>query len=115
MFGVQLMAYQFLNGFTTSLNKKLNANDGLLPITDARALAEKLGANHSYLVINDGTGAEIVKTYAFGNEVKIERAKDGTTAKTFPAGSCVKWEFTQSGFNDLGCPSEEKSDCGCGS
>ena len=55
-----------------------------------------------------------VKAYAFGTQVKIERAKDGTTAKTFPAGSCVKWEFTQSGFNDLGCPTTENSeDCGC--
>ncbi|WP_268747404.1 hypothetical protein [Rodentibacter pneumotropicus] len=39
--------------------------------------------------------------------------KDGTEAKAFPAGSCVKWEFTESAFNDLGCPSEEKSDCCC--
>ena len=108
------MKYQFLNGFSTSLIEKLNATDGLLPITEARALAEKLGENHTYLVINDGTGAEIVKAYAFGTQVKVERAKDGTTAKTFPAGSCVKWEFTQSGFNDLGCPTAENSeDCGC--
>ena len=55
------MKYQFLNGFSTSLTEKLNATDGLLPITEARALAEKLGENHTYLVINDGTGAEIVK------------------------------------------------------
>lgn len=108
------MKYQFLNGFSASLTEKLNATDGLLPITEARALAEKLGENHTYLVINDGTGAEIVKAYAFGTQVKIERAKDSTTAKTFPAGSCVKWEFTQSGFNDLGCPTAENSeDCGC--
>lgn len=107
------MKYKWLNGFSTSLNGKLNAADGLLPITEARALAERLGADHTYLVINDGTGAEIVKAYAFGNEVKIERGKDGTEPKTFPAGSCVKWEFTQSAFNDLGCPSKEKSDCGC--
>ena len=108
------MKYQFLNVFSTSLTEKLNATDGLLPITEARALAEKLGENHTYLVINDGTGAEIVKAYAFGTQVKVERAKDGTTAKTFPAGSCVKWEFTQSGFNDFGCPTAENSeDCGC--
>lgn len=108
------MKYQFLNGFSTSLAEKLNTTDGLLPITEACVLAEKLGENHTYLVINDGTGAEIVKAYAFGTQVKIERAKDSTTAKTFPAGSCVKWEFTQSGFNDLGCPTAENSEnCGC--
>ncbi|OOF40840.1 hypothetical protein BKK47_02740 [Rodentibacter mrazii] len=107
------MKYQFLNGFNASLTEKLNATDGLLPIINAKELAEKLGENHTYLVINDGTGAEIVKAYAFGNEVKIERGKDGTEAKTFPTGSCVKWEFTESAFNDLGCPSEEKGDCCC--
>lgn len=103
------MNYTFLNGFSASLSEKLNATDGLLPITNARELAEKLGEKHSYLVINDGTGAEIVKVSAFGNEVKIERGKDGTTAKTFPAGSCVKWEFTESAFKDIGCPTED--DC----
>lgn len=112
VWGVKM--YKWLNGYSTSLNGKLNATDGLLPIADARELDEKLDADHTYLVINDGTGAEIVKTYAFGNEVKIERGQDGTTAKTFPAGACVKWEFTQSAFNDLGCPSEEKSGCCCG-
>ncbi|QLD33151.1 hypothetical protein [Mannheimia varigena] len=101
--------YKWLNGYSTSLNGKLNATDGLLPITNARGLAEKLGADHTYIVINDGTGAEIVKAYAFGNEVKIERGKDGTQAKTFPTGSCVKWEFTQAAFNDIGCPTED--DC----
>lgn len=107
--------YKFLNGYTATLNKKLKTNDGLLPIADTKTLTDKLGADHSYLVINDGTGAEIVKAYTFGNQIKIERGKDGTQAKTFPMGSCVKWEFTQSAFNDLGCPSGEKSECcGCG-
>lgn len=105
------MKYKWLNGYSTSLSGKLNATDGILPITNARELAEKLGEDHTYLVINDGTGAEIVKAYAFGNEVKIERGKDGSSAKAFPMGSCVKWEFTQSAFNDLGCPNHENSEC----
>lgn len=107
------MNYTFLNGFNTSLNQKLNAIDGLLPITNARELAERLGDKHSYLVINDGTGAEIVKATAFGNEVKIERGKDGTIVKTFPSGSCVKWEFTESAFKDLGCLAEEENETCC--
>lgn len=106
--------YKFLNGFNASLNQKLNATDGLLPITNARELAERLGDKHSYLVINDGTGAEIVKATAFGNEVKIERGKDGTIAKAFPAGSCVKWEFTEAAFKDLGCSTEDDcEECCC--
>lgn len=95
--------YKWLNGYSTSLSGKLNATDGLLPITNARELAEMLGENHTYLTINDGTGAEIVKAYAFGNEVKIERGKDGTAAKAFPTGSCVKWEATESGITETVC------------
>lgn len=102
------MSYQWLNGFSTVLNEKLNATDGLLTIDGAKALAEKLDANHTYLVLNDGTGAEIVKAYAFGNEVKIERGKDGTEPKTFPAGACVKWEATKSGIEETICNADFK-------
>lgn len=109
-----MTTYKWLNGYSTSLNAKLSSTDGILPIDDAQQLAKRLDAAHSYLVINDGTGAEIVKVIAFGEQVKIERGKDGTEPKTFPAGTCVKWEFTQAAFNDLGCPSEEKSNCCCG-
>lgn len=101
VWGVKM--YKWLNGYRTSLNGKLNAADGLLPITDARELAEKLGEGYTYLVINDGTGAEIVKAYGFGNAVKIERGKDGTEPKTFPAGACVKWEATKSGIEETIC------------
>lgn len=75
------MSYKWLNGYSTVLNDKLNAKDGLLPIDDAKNLAETLDSDHTYLTINDGTGAEIVKAYAFGNEVKIERGQDGTERK----------------------------------
>lgn len=112
------MKYKWLNGFTTSLNGKLNATDGLLPITNARELAEMLDEDHTYLVINDGTGAEIIKAYRFGNEVKIERGKDGTQAKTFPSGACVKWEVTKQGMTETVCNSDfkccEDLDKGCG-
>ncbi|MCW9710003.1 hypothetical protein L5B71_03745 [Avibacterium sp. 21-586] len=107
------MTYKFLNGFTASLNEKLSTTDKLLPIAEARALAERLNDDHTYLVINDGTGSEIIKAYRFGNEVKIERGQDDTQAKTFPMGACVKWEFTQSAFNDLGCPTEENCESCC--
>ncbi len=118
--------YKWLNGYSTSLNAKLSSTDGLLPIDDAATLATKLDADHTYLVINDGTGAEIVKAIAFGNQVKIERGKDGTEAKTFPAGSCVKWEVTKQGMTETVCNSDfsccdfdenccgKQSGCGCG-
>ncbi|WP_157019662.1 hypothetical protein [Muribacter muris] len=45
--------------------------------------------------------------------MKIERGKDGTTAKTFPTGACVKWEFTEGAFKDIGCPTEDNSEKCC--
>lgn len=102
------MKYKWLNGYKATLSEKLTATDRLLPITNARELAEMLGEDHTYLVINDGTGAEIVKAYRFGNEVKIERGQDGTTSKAFPTGSCVKWEATESGITETVCNGDFK-------
>lgn len=112
------MKYKWLNGYKTALSEKLTATDRLLPITNARELAEMLGEDHTYLVINDGTGAEIVEAYAFGKEVKIERGKDGTQAKTFPSGACVKWEVTKQGMTETVCNSDFSccdfdEECGC--
>lgn len=102
------MSYKWLNGYSTVLNDKLNAKDGLLPIDDAKILAETLDSDHTYLTINDGTGAEIVKAYSFGNEVKIERGQGGTEAKTFPMGACVKWEVTKAGIEETICNADFK-------
>lgn len=110
------MSYKWLNGYTTTLTEKLDKASGLLPIDDARALAEKLDADHTYLILNDSTGAEIVKATAFGNQVKIERGQGDTVAKTFPQGTCVKWETTQMGVEETICSadcSEKETDCGC--
>ncbi|WP_439242504.1 hypothetical protein [Lonepinella sp. BR2474] len=111
------MGYKWLNGYSTSLNAKLSSTDRILPIDDAKTLSQTLDADHSYLVINDGTGAEIVKVISFGHQVKIERGQDGTEAKTFPSGSCVKWEVTKQGMTETVCNSDFKccdlDDCGC--
>ena len=111
------MGYKWLNGYSTSLSAKLGTQDRLLPITDAKELSQKLDTEHSYLVINDGTGAEIVKVISFGEQVKIERGQDGTEAKAFPAGSCVKWEVTKIGMTETVCDSDFKccdlDECGC--
>lgn len=112
------MGYKWLNGYTAVLSEKLNRKDGLLPIAEVQGLAETLDADHTYLVINDGTGAEIVKASAFGNQVKIERGQDGTQPKTFPAGACVKWEATKQGITETVCKGDFSccdldDDCGC--
>ncbi|MDH2927884.1 hypothetical protein [Lonepinella koalarum] len=111
------MSYKWLNGYQTTLSEAISSSKKLLPILDAKELAQRLGEDHSYLVINDGTGAEIIKVISYGNQVKIERGQDNTKAKAFPAGSCIKWEVTKQGITETICNKEfECSDvvgCGC--
>lgn len=112
------MGYKWLNGYQTQLTSTL-AKDGRLLTVDsatAAALAVKLDADYTYLVINDGTGAEVVKAIAFGNQVQIDRAQEGTEANAYPAGSCVRWEVTKSGIEDTVCDNafkcSQKVKCG---
>lgn len=115
------MSYAWLNGYKTKLSERLGKDAGLLPIEDAKSLAAKLGGDHTYLVLSDGTGTEIVKVTTFGNEIKIERAQGGTEAMSFPPGTCVKWEATKMGIEDTVCDAEfkcqeklkEVDPCGC--
>lgn len=109
------MSYQWLNGYVTTLNAVLSSTDGILPIADSNELATKLIDGHTYLTINDGTGAEIIKAQSFGTQVKIERGQDGTAAKAYPMGTCVKWEATRQGVKDTVCASDFNccGDCDC--
>jgi hypothetical protein len=57
--------------------------------------------NHMYVTIEDGQSVEIVKYTNTGpvvnDAITVERGQDGTTAKAFPAGACVKvaWNVAQ--------------------
>lgn len=115
------MSYVWLNGYKTKLSERLGKDAGLLPVEDAKSLAAKLGSGHTYLVMSDGTGTEIVKASAFGNEIKIERAQGGTEAMSMPPGTCVKWEATKMGIEETVCDADFKCQeklkdvdpCGC--
>lgn len=115
------MGYQWLNGYKTKLSERLGKEDGIIPIDDAKCLAAKLGAGHSYLTLSDVTGVEIVKVSTFGDEVKITRAQGGTEARSFPAGTCVKWEPTKMGIEETVCDADfecqkkviDVDPCGC--
>ena len=114
------MSYLWLNGYFSSLSSPINSVDGILPVNDAANLATLLISGHTYLTLNDGTGTEIVKAESFGTQVKITRGQDGTTAKAYPAGTCVKWEATRQGIKDTVCSSDfdccgyADDDCKCG-
>lgn len=100
------MGYIWLNGYKTSLSERLDKTGGLLPVEDSVRLATMLGAGHTYLTLSDGLNTEIVKASTFGNDVKIVRAQGGTDAKTFAAGTCVKWEATKMGIEETVCDAD---------
>lgn len=57
--------------------------------------------NYVYLTVEDGNSVEIMKFTNTGiivnDTIAVERGQDGTTAKSFPAGACVKvaWNVAQ--------------------
>ena len=57
--------------------------------------------NYVYLTVEDGNSVEIMKFTNTGiivnDTITVERGQDGTTAKSFPAGACVKvaWNVAQ--------------------
>ena len=111
------MSYLWLNGYTSVLSSSLGSTDSVLPVNDAANLAALLISGHTYLTLNDGTGAEIVRAESFGAKVKLVRAQDGTAAKAFPTGSCIKWEATRQGIKETVCASDfnccdEMNNCG---
>lgn len=57
--------------------------------------------NYMYITVEDGQSVEIMKFTNSGvivnDTITVERGQDGTTAKSFPAGACVKvaWNVAQ--------------------
>jgi len=58
------------------------------------------------LVIVDGVHREIVEWRCDAGEIVIERGKGGTTPQRFPAGSIVRFEWTEQNvvYAKDGCP-----------
>lgn len=61
--------------------------------------------DYCYLTIIDGSTVEIVKYTSAGmvvaNTISVTRGQDGTTAKAFPAGACVKMAWNYQQMRDL--------------
>lgn len=112
--------YLWLHGYRCKLSRRLNKEDGILPIVDTQKLGSLLNLGFSYLTINDGVNTEVVKVERFGNDIKITRGTNGTEPQSFPPSSCVFWEITKSGIyhalcdEEFNCCDDEKEDdCGC--
>ncbi len=94
---------QPLNFVRTTLRAPIGASDTQLQLaTDTGALFDPIAAgDYVFITVNDLTTAEIMKYTSSGPVVNdtiiVERAQDGTTAKAFPAGSCVAigWNVQQ--------------------
>lgn len=77
------------------------ASTSLLLATGGGAYFNIGTGNWVYLTIEDGQSVEVVKYTNTGiivnDTLEVERAQDGTTAKSFPAGACVKvaWNVGQ--------------------
>lgn len=101
---------KWLYGYCAKLADVLAVRDGILPVTAAADLAARLVDGHTYLLVDDGTGAELVRAEAFGNQVKITRGLGGTAARAFPAGSCVKWTVTEEAVKAAACAADCRED-----
>lgn len=84
----------------------------ITPASTSLALASGGGAyfnigtgNYMYVTIEDGTSVEIVLYTCTGvvvnDTITVQRGQDGTTAKGFPAGACVKVAWNAQQVKDL--------------
>jgi hypothetical protein len=86
----------------TTLRSAITPSSLQLPLATGGGAYFAIGTgNYVYLTIEDGQSVEIVKFTNTGvivnDTITVERAQDGTTAKAFPAGACVKvaWNVAQ--------------------
>lgn len=91
------MAAIFLTGFAANLTTDLSSTATVLPI-NGTALCTTLGADHSYLVLNNGVSVEVAKIECVGGVLTLTR---GVPAVTMTSGQCVKFEVTQSLLNEF--------------
>ena len=85
------MAYKFINNFETSLTGAITAAATSMTIANAAGLSLASGEVYRLTIQNaDASLYELVDVTAIsGNTLTIERAKEGTTAQEWAAGSAV--------------------------
>lgn len=92
--------------FTASLSARLDKADRQLPLSlsdENRLKAAVPDGDHTYLVIRDPLGAEIVMVENACGTLLVTRGQDGTEARNFPRGSCIRYEMTPAMVKDLIC------------
>jgi hypothetical protein len=86
----------------TTLRTAINPGSLTLALASGGGAYFAIGSgNYVYITVEDGSSVEIMKFTNTGiivnDTITVERGQDGTTAKSFPAGACVKvaWNVAQ--------------------
>lgn len=82
-------------GNSTNLPRALSATAATIPVPAGMGARFSVAAgNHYYLTLRDGTYLERVKvTGRVGDVLSVERGQDGTAARAWNQGDCVKVEW----------------------
>lgn len=99
------MAAIFLSGWVGSLNADLSTSATRLPLrsVDAERLCARLGDNHSYLLLTNGSDAEVVRVECFSGVPTITR---GDNPIAVPNGGCARFEVTAELLGDFVTPAD---------
>lgn len=100
------MAAVFATGWTAALTADLSTTATVLPlrVRDAAKLCSILGAeDHTYLVLLNGSDAEVVSATCSNQRILIERGDDPIAV---PEGGCVRFEVTAELMADFVTPNE---------
>lgn len=96
------MALIGLDGFSEVLTTAISSTDAVLPVSGGAALCVSLGANTSKLVISDGVYREVVHVIGCLTGLpQVLRGQEGTQARSFVAGACVKYVLLTSSICEL--------------
>lgn len=98
--------YNHLAGFITNLTDKLADVDTDLPIPEQHIAFIKsrlADGEHTHLRIFDGTQIEYVKLTNTGGNLRLTRGVELSLPRTFPVGSCVKWELVPDDIFNIIC------------
>lgn len=101
--------YEHYAGFISNLVDKFADVDTDLPIHDQHLglLKNRItDGKYTFLKIIDGTHIEYIKVANRGGSLFVKRGLETTTPRTFPVGSCVKWELTPTAVRDIICQME---------
>lgn len=103
------MKYKQFAGFISNLNDKYADVDTDLPLPEQHiaALKNRLGSDgYTFLKLYDGTQVEYIEVRSQGGALFVRRGVELTQSRTFPVGSCVKWELTPTAVRDIVCQME---------